>query len=64
MAKNLVGPVVRKIRYQRGLTQAMLTARCNRAGWDIGENTDCEDRSADSLRHRQGKLCIWPKLLA
>ena len=39
MAKNLVGPVVRKIRYQRGLTQAMLTARCNRAGWDIGENT-------------------------
>ncbi len=39
MAKNLVGPVVRKIRYQRGMTQAMLTARCNRAGWDIGENT-------------------------
>jgi ribosome-binding protein aMBF1 (putative translation factor) len=39
MAKNLVGPVVRKIRYQRGMTQAMLTARCNRAGWDISENT-------------------------
>jgi len=37
--QNLVGPAVRKIRYQRGLTQAMLTARCNRSGWDIGENT-------------------------
>jgi hypothetical protein len=21
------------------MTQAMLTARCNRVGWDIGENT-------------------------
>ena len=39
VAKNLVGPVIRKIRYQRGMTQAMLTARCNRVGWDIGENT-------------------------
>ena len=37
--QNLIGLVVRKIRYQRGLTQAMLTARCNRSGWDIGENT-------------------------
>jgi ribosome-binding protein aMBF1 (putative translation factor) len=37
--QNRVGPVVRKIRYQRGMTQAMLTARCNRSGWDIGENT-------------------------
>ena len=39
VAQNLVGPVIRKIRYQRDLTQAMLTARCNRAGWDVGENT-------------------------
>ena len=38
-AQNLIGPTVRKIRYQRDLTQAMLTARCNRAGWDVGENT-------------------------
>jgi ribosome-binding protein aMBF1 (putative translation factor) len=38
-SQNLVGPVIRKIRYQSGLTQAMLTARCNRSGWDIGENT-------------------------
>ena len=37
--QNIVGPIVRKIRYQRGLTQAMLTARCCRAGWDVGENT-------------------------
>ncbi len=37
--QNIVGPVVRKIRYQRDWTQAMLTARCSRAGWDISENT-------------------------
>lgn len=39
VAQNLVGSTIRKIRYQRGMTQAMLAARCNRAGWDIGENT-------------------------
>jgi transcriptional regulator with XRE-family HTH domain len=37
--KNSIGPVIRKIRYKSGLTQAMLAARCHRAGWDIGENT-------------------------
>ena len=39
VAQNLIGPSIRKLRYQRGMTQAMLTARCNRAGWDMGENT-------------------------
>lgn len=37
--QNIVGPLVRKIRYQKGWTQAVLTARCSRAGWDVGENT-------------------------
>lgn len=37
--QNIVGPVVRKIRYGKGWTQSMLSARCARAGWDIGENT-------------------------
>lgn len=37
--QNLIGPVVRKIRYGKGWTQAMLAARCSRVGWDIGENT-------------------------
>ena len=37
--QNVVGPTIRRLRYQRGLTQAMLTARCNRIGWDIGEST-------------------------
>jgi transcriptional regulator with XRE-family HTH domain len=37
--QNVVGPVIRKLRYQRGMTQAMLTARCARAGWDVAENT-------------------------
>jgi hypothetical protein len=39
VAQNIVGPVVRRIRYQRGMTQAMLTARCSSVGWDVGENT-------------------------
>ena len=39
VAQNSIGPSIRKLRYQRGMTQAMLTARCNRVGWDIGENT-------------------------
>ena len=37
--QNIVGPVVRKIRYGKGWTQAMLSARCANSGWDIGENT-------------------------
>ena len=37
--QNIVGPIVRKLRYQRGWTQAMLTARCARAGWDIHDST-------------------------
>jgi DNA-binding XRE family transcriptional regulator len=37
--KNVIGPVVRKIRYRSGITQAMLTSRCCRAGWDVSENT-------------------------
>ena len=37
--QNIVGPTVRRLRYQRQWTQRMLTARCNRIGWDIGENT-------------------------
>ena len=36
--KNIVGPTVRRIRFQKGWTQAVLTARCQRMGWDIGEN--------------------------
>jgi transcriptional regulator with XRE-family HTH domain len=38
-SQNIVGPIVRRIRYQKGWTQAMLTARCARVGWDVGENT-------------------------
>jgi hypothetical protein len=35
--QNVVGQTVRKLRFERGWTQAMLTARCARAGWDVGE---------------------------
>jgi transcriptional regulator with XRE-family HTH domain len=37
--QNVIGPVLRKLRYERGLTQAMFCARCSRVGWDVGENT-------------------------
>lgn len=37
MAKpqNIVGPQVRKLRYQQGITQEMLAARCGVIGWDL-----------------------------
>jgi hypothetical protein len=37
--QNIVGPIVRRIRYEKDWTQAMLTARCARLGWDIHEST-------------------------
>jgi hypothetical protein len=37
--QNLVGPTVRKLRYERGWTQAILTACCARAGWDTHHST-------------------------
>ena len=37
--RNLVGPVVRELREQAGLTQPMLVARPNLAGWDISRET-------------------------
>jgi len=41
MAKpqNIVGPQIRKIRYQQELTQEMLAARCARYDWDISRAT-------------------------
>jgi transcriptional regulator with XRE-family HTH domain len=32
---NLVGPVVRKLRNERNLSQAKLAAKCQLIGWDI-----------------------------
>jgi DNA-binding XRE family transcriptional regulator len=37
--QNVIGPTVRKLRYERGWTQAMLTGRCAGIGWHINENT-------------------------
>jgi len=37
--RNFVGPQVRKLRNQRGLTQPMLAARCRRWGWDLSRET-------------------------
>ena len=41
MAKpqNIVGPQVRKLRYQQGMTQEALSARCGVLGWDLSRAT-------------------------
>ena len=41
MAKtqNIVGPQVRKLRYQLGVTQEGLAARCGVLGWDLSRAT-------------------------
>jgi len=37
--KNLVGEHVRRLRYQLGLSQEELAARCQRQGWDVDRFT-------------------------
>ena len=41
MAKtqNIVGPQVRKVRYEQNLTQDELAARCQRIGFDLSRGT-------------------------
>jgi transcriptional regulator with XRE-family HTH domain len=41
MAKqqNIVGPQVRKLRYQESITQDGLAARCGVLGWDLSRAT-------------------------
>jgi transcriptional regulator with XRE-family HTH domain len=36
---NIVGPQVRRIRYQQGLTQPALTGKCQLIGWDISRES-------------------------
>ena len=36
--KNVVGPQVRKLRDQKGWSQAMLAAKCQLSGWDISRS--------------------------
>lgn len=37
--RNIVGPQIRKLRANRGLTQPMLVARINLLGWPISRET-------------------------
>lgn len=37
--QNIVGPQVRKLRYEQGLKQDDLAARCNVQGWDLSRGT-------------------------
>ena len=37
--KNLVGPQIRKLRYQRNLTQELFAARCAVRGLDLSRGT-------------------------
>lgn len=36
---NTIGPRIRALRLEKGLSQKELTARCNLAGWDISRGT-------------------------
>jgi transcriptional regulator with XRE-family HTH domain len=36
---NIVGPAVKEIREEKGLTQEVFAARCNILGWDISRST-------------------------
>jgi transcriptional regulator with XRE-family HTH domain len=36
---NIIGPQLRRIRYQQGLTQPALTAKCQLLGWDISRES-------------------------
>ena len=36
---NLVGPKIKKIREEQGITQEELAARCNLLKWDISRST-------------------------
>lgn len=37
--RNLVGPTIRRLRYQAGLSQPELSARCSRWGWNLSRET-------------------------
>jgi DNA-binding XRE family transcriptional regulator len=37
--RNIVGPVVRKLREKNGLTQAELATKLNLIGWDVSRDT-------------------------
>jgi transcriptional regulator with XRE-family HTH domain len=37
--QNIVGPQVRKLRYQRNITQEAMAARCGVLGWDLSRAT-------------------------
>ncbi len=38
-SQNIVGPQIRKLRYQQKLTQEMFAARCSLLGWDLSRGT-------------------------
>lgn len=37
--RNIVGPQLRRLRLERGLSQTAFAAQCQRIGWDIGRDT-------------------------
>ena len=37
-ARNIIGPMVRKLRYKQKLSQAQLAARCQLRGWNASRD--------------------------
>lgn len=64
MAKpqNIVGPQVRKLRYQREMTQESLAARCGVLGWDLGRAL-CRKSKRGCGASPTGNWKFWPGAL-
>jgi transcriptional regulator with XRE-family HTH domain len=67
---NRIGPILRKLRNERGLSQAKLAAKCQLGGWDItregiakieGGTRHIDDIELTYLRKTLG--CGWADLL-
>src|SRR6266516_5672894 len=37
--RNIVGPQIRRLRFERNRSQPAFAAKCQRLGWDIGRDT-------------------------
>lgn len=61
--KNLVGPVVRRLRNAGGMSQPDLAARCQRLGWDVSREVLAQIES-QFRRVTDWELVVLAKALA
>ena len=61
-AQNIVGPQIRKLRYQKEMTQEMFAARCSVLGWELSRGT-LSKIEAQLRCVKDGELMILAKAL-